>query len=217
MRSPLFLFSRNFFFIEKGVDTRPFLREIETHGKDVPQYQKPPAHREAKHIGLRRAVRIAGENVYHGNIRDTAPTARYALFSHTREWLEDFAKRHDAALERVQIAILKPQGKIFPHWDEGSYYLARERYHLVLQSEGSRLKIGGQSGLFHEGEVWWINNRRIHAFFNDSETTERIHLIFDLLPNSIIKRAVNFLFWCQTTLGHMLKIHVFRSITYSDA
>ena len=44
----------------------------------------------------------------------------------------------------------------------GWYYKKRDRYHLVLQSDGSRMKSGDEECIWHAGELWWFNNKAPH-------------------------------------------------------
>jgi hypothetical protein len=77
---------------------------------------------------------------------------------------------------------LNPNGKVYPHIDEGEYYKVRDRYHLVLSSPGgSHMNSGGETVVFQDGELWWFDNQAVHDAFNPSPHG-RIHVIFDVLP-----------------------------------
>ena len=41
---------------------------------------------------------------------------------------------------------------------------------------------GGEDVVFHDGELWWFNNKAVHDAFNPSDHG-RIHVIFDVLSS----------------------------------
>ena len=68
-------------------------------------------------------------------------------------------------------------------------YVLRDRYHLVLKSpSGSFIKSGDETISMVEGELWWLDNKKIHESYNDGDF-DRIHLIFDLLPAELYLSA----------------------------
>jgi hypothetical protein len=73
---------------------------------------------------------------------------------------------------------------VYPHIDYGDYYLKRDRYHLVLDSDGSEMTVAGETSIWKTGELWWFNNRVTHSATNLSKEKWRIHAIFDVLPIS---------------------------------
>ncbi|MDH3690679.1 MAG: aspartyl/asparaginyl beta-hydroxylase domain-containing protein [Gammaproteobacteria bacterium] len=96
----------------------------------------------------------------------------------------------NGAMGRAVIVRLKPHGTIYPHTDDGLYWLLRDRYHLVLKSvKGSRFKAGGEETLMQEGELWWFDPTVPHEAFNDSDE-DRIHIIVDI-PSDLSGCA-----WC---------------------
>lgn len=109
-------------------------------------------------------------------------TSLSAQFPATVAFIEEFAAEQQCAPGRARFACL-PAGKtVLPHVDRGEYYRLRDRYHLVILSEkGSVLNAGGESVRMREGELWWFDNKALHDACNDSGS-DRIHLIFDLLP-----------------------------------
>jgi aspartyl/asparaginyl beta-hydroxylase (cupin superfamily) len=95
-------------------------------------------------------------------------------------WIEEFSRVMGRSVARALIAKLKPQAQVFRHVDGGSYYIYRDRFHLVLTSAtGSPMMCGEESVTMQEGELWWFDNKKPHESFNHSYE-DRIHLIFDL-------------------------------------
>ncbi len=79
------------------------------------------------------------------------------------------------------IVSLPPGKQIYLHFDIGTYFFIRDRYHLVLQSQGSTMEVLGEQTTFREGELWWFSNKVHHRAMNNTDDF-RIHVIFDALP-----------------------------------
>jgi hypothetical protein len=80
---------------------------------------------------------------------------------------------------RAILTRLPPGGEIHPHVDEG-YSLKRcHRIHVPIVSNSDTIfRVGSSSFHMPVGEMWEINNRRIHAVKNGGAEA-RIHLIMD--------------------------------------
>src|SRR5260370_19482452 len=105
---------------------------------------------------------LAGAEI--NDVQECATTPEAACLPCLVGFLEEFAKEQQAALQRAMIARLKPNGRVYPHVDRGSYYARRDRYHLVLVSPGgSELVSGGETAILQEGELWWFDNPRPHS------------------------------------------------------
>lgn len=183
--------------IEEGASIEQFFDELfESDGTlkhAAPSTEWP--HREALHLTLRgMEANKTGVPRFYGNVTKNADFPLYIEYPKLRNWVEAFAERRGGRVERVLIAALKPQSKIYRHADRGYYFAPRDRYHLVLKSSGSWMRIAGQEETLKEGEVWWINNKAGHESFNDS-TELRVHLIIDLYPHSVWRRIKNYLRW----------------------
>jgi Aspartyl/Asparaginyl beta-hydroxylase len=101
------------------------------------------------------------------------------------------AEAMKSSLSRATIVRLKPKSQVGQHIDAGSYYLIRNRFHLVLHStSGSVLISGNEAVRMRAGELWWFDNKQHHSAFNESDEW-RIHYIFDLLPLAYQRLAVN--------------------------
>jgi hypothetical protein len=139
--------------------------------------------RETKSISLRLATKTLtrnGDNFSsHNQLTKTTKTALF--FPRTMLLLRALAKERGAYLSRAMIVCLLPESCVYPHADYGEYYDVRERYHIVLQSKGSRMISEGVDTIFHEGDFFYFDNHRVHEASNESDS-ERIHIIFDILP-----------------------------------
>lgn len=113
-------------------------------------------------------------------------------------FLDTFAKNiGNGYVANASIVKLNPNSDVLEHYDPGCYYMIRDRYHVVLSSEGSRQVFEGNEYFFEEGDIWWFNTKVKHSAYNDSNNP-RIHLIFDVLPfknmkieNSLHERFYN--------------------------
>ena len=113
---------------------------------------------------------------------DIVKTDLYDQYPLLTKFLHSFANDIGQGwLSRAMIVRLQPGKQVYPHIDMGPYYLFRDRYHIVLDSDGSRMKVHGEESTWHNGEVWWFNNNLNHEAHNDSDKW-RIHVIFDVLP-----------------------------------
>lgn len=194
---------KNFKLIEANINSSHFLKEfyyaqknklisddfgvstIKTIGEQVFGDADLYAHHESGWIWLVTALSVKG---YSRDMSKNSPlllkTSAYSNFPHTLSFLNKFAKTQNAYLQRVAFATLLPDGDVRPHMDDGKYFKYRDRYHLVLQSEiGSKFTCGNETQIFKEGELWWFANKEVHSVKNLSNSN-RIHLIFDLLPKN---------------------------------
>jgi aspartyl/asparaginyl beta-hydroxylase (cupin superfamily) len=103
------------------------------------------------------------------------------FYPHTYNHVKKFAESLNAEMGWIGIVRLEPRSSVGLHFDQGYYYLIRDRYHLVLQSKGSIMHCEDKTSIWHAGEHWWFNNKKVHSATNDSDDW-RIHVIFDLLP-----------------------------------
>lgn len=174
--------------IRAGVDTGPFLREIaaldDAWAMVTGRQDKIAVQREALAIPLRglRKTQIYGRK--RSDVHESRWTSASEKFPHARAFLEETAAALDCALSRGKIVCLPAGRRVYPHIDRGQYYRLRGRYHLVLKSTaGSWLKAGDEEVRMREGELWWFDNDQMHEAHNDGDE-DRIHMIFDLLPNA---------------------------------
>lgn len=80
---------------------------------------------------------------------------------------------------RALLTRLPPRAEIKPHIDDGESLKRCHRIHVPIISNPDNLFVVGNLR-FHmpEGEMWEINNRRIHAVKNEGAEA-RVHLIMD--------------------------------------
>ncbi len=184
---------KNFKLMVRNINVNGFKTELGAFGFSWSDTRAKaiPLHKDTLSIFLRSANPLPGEEIR--DCERDRKTEFYILFPKLTTFLEDFSVGLKGSLARVNIVSLKAKGRVFRHYDAGKYYKKRDRYHLVLQSEGSRMKCGDEEVVWREGELWWFNNKLEHEAYNDSVDTERIHVIFDIKPNFSFKMVVRFL------------------------
>ena len=84
----------------------------------------------------------------------------------------------DYCFPRVMLARLAAGGEIKPHSDlTASHYI--HKIHVPLTtSPATMFHVGDQARNLEVGEIVEVNNKRMHAVYNDSDA-DRIHLIFE--------------------------------------
>lgn len=80
---------------------------------------------------------------------------------------------------RIILTRLSPGGVIPPHMDAGFSLTHAHRIHLpIVSRETVGFRVDGIDKHLAEGELWEINNRRVHAVRNLGSEA-RVHLIID--------------------------------------
>lgn len=80
---------------------------------------------------------------------------------------------------RIILTRLAAQSRITPHADNGLSLKLCHRIHLpIFTNETCIFRVGATAINMRAGEMWEINNRRIHAVENDGDAP-RVHLIMD--------------------------------------
>ena len=179
--------------IRSGIDVAPLLAEIQEQEHawliNTSRQDKIGVQRNTNTIFIRSAV--SRSDLELNENQESTATAASALFPKALALMTEIAQELNAQLSRATIVRLKPKSQVYRHIDTGSYYLLRDRYHLVLRSAtGSVLASGDEQVRMQEGELWWFNNKQYHEAINDSNEW-RIHYIFDLLPTANQHLGIN--------------------------
>ena len=188
---------KHFELITDGIDTGPYLAEIaansELWDEDTSRQEKIVTQRETRTITLRShadqasldsRVRRAKPVGYRG--KPSAMASRLPLMS---AYVDQLVRGMHGVMGRAVMTNLRPHGTIFPHTDDGLYWLLRDRYHLVLKSvAGSHFKAGDEELRMQAGELWWFDPTVRHEAMNDSDE-ERIHVIVDVMSRHSVGRT----------------------------
>jgi quercetin dioxygenase-like cupin family protein len=184
---------KHFKRVESGIDTQPFIREIEANQEcwnlDSGRQNSKPAQRETQAIPLRCSEKTSVLDSMALQSKPIAyrglPTPMSERFPVADSFVEQLVKRMNGASGRAVLTQLRPGGTIHPHIDDRLYWLLRDRYHLVVKSSaGSYFKAGGEEVRMQEGELWWFDPTVTHSVHNDSDEW-RIHIVADIMsPHS---------------------------------
>lgn len=171
------------FVLITSIEIAPILAELaRLTSEDWEQNSRHSVKVQRETRAIELSVREAGgvRSRHNQHIRASENASKFPFLMN---WLDNFsATQGEGTLQLARIVKLHAGGQVYPHIDRGLYYLIRDRYHLVLQSAcGSRMQCEDQVSIWQPGEVWWFNNHVRHQAFNDSGE-ERIHVIFDVLP-----------------------------------
>ena len=181
--------------VAKGIDVQPLLDEIEAHSElwylDTTRQEKISVQRETHAIALRCHADTAGDDSRLRRAKPVGyqgrPTTISENFPLNSEYVDELVRSMEGTIGRCVLAKLKPNGTVYPHADDGLYWLLRDRYHLALKSvNGSYFKVGGDEVRMQEGELWWFDHTATHEAFNDSDE-DRIHIILDVMSARSMK------------------------------
>jgi aspartyl/asparaginyl beta-hydroxylase (cupin superfamily) len=177
---------KHFALMKADVNAGSLLNEISHQAElwtlNTSRQDNVRVQRETNNIHLRGAVKPVPDGFHLNDWHPTRKTGLVERFPEIYGFVERFANEVKGKLSRLTIVRLNPNSRVYPHIDEGEYYLVRDRYHLVLRSKGgSEMICGDERVVFQEGELWWFDNKAPHEAFNQSDEG-RIHVIFDVLP-----------------------------------
>ena len=104
------------------------------------------------------------------------------LFSLVEPIIKMLEKLHKGKVGKA-LFIRLPAGKVVDaHHDIGEYLNVVRRTHIAITTNDEvGFTIDGETKLLKVGEVWEINNNKLHAVHNNG-STDRVHLLIDVLP-----------------------------------
>lgn len=92
----------------------------------------------------------------------------------------------DGKILRILYTRLKSKSKISPHVDSGRGLEIPNRIHIpIITNENIIFIVNGEKKHMKEGEMWEINNQKLHSVLNNSDY-DRVHLIIDYLVDGIL-------------------------------
>ncbi|MDQ3247128.1 MAG: aspartyl/asparaginyl beta-hydroxylase domain-containing protein [Pseudomonadota bacterium] len=167
------------------IDTQPLATAIESFGEGawfdyVRRQERFRPHRHTHSIPL----------LYDEDMRHTDPTLwpKFAEIEPAMQPVLEMIRQANPATAaggadgyfiRIILTRLTPGGAINPHRDFGESLMRAHRNHLVIgTNDRVHFMIDGQVQHLAAGELWEINNRKLHAVQNLGED-HRTHLIID--------------------------------------
>ena len=151
-----------FKLVEDGIDTAPYLDEITENSDlwyvDTTRQERITKQRETHAIALYSHADHASAD---SRVRRAKPFGYKGMASPFSErlpiaskFVDDLVGSQNGTMGRAVMTNLKPNGTIYPHTDDGLYWLLRDRYHLVVKSAaGSLFKAGGEEVRMQQGEL----------------------------------------------------------------
>jgi len=186
---------KNFRLEAKDLPVDELLAEITANYEcwfiDTTRQESIDKQRETHAIALRAHADNAQQDSRVRRAKPLAYTGRRspmcAKFPTVDAYTESLVSEKRGKVGRVVLTKLRPGGKIYPHTDDGLYWLLRDRYHLVIKSKaGSHFRAGGEEVRMQAGELWWFDPTVEHEAFNDSDE-DRIHLIIDMMSRDSLR------------------------------
>jgi hypothetical protein len=105
--------------------------------------------------------------------------------------IEELEIQHNGTHGRVFLAKLPAKKVITPHADWQEYLLVSRRNHIpVVTNANVHFTVGDETINMKTGEIWEINNSKVHGVVNDGED-DRVHLIIDIIPNELFEESDN--------------------------
>lgn len=116
---------------------------------------------------------------------DPTPHPHYEKFKDALAPVFEFIRNcygNEGWLVRALFARLRPQGRIPLHIDRSFSLTHGHRVHIpIITNEKSLFLVDGSTRVLREGEVWEINNVRLHGAENNGDAW-RVHFIADWAP-----------------------------------
>jgi hypothetical protein len=122
--------------VGSGIDVAPLLAKIQAQEgawlANTSRQDKIHVQHDTNTIFLRSAVRRPDLHVNEN--QESQPAQISANFPRAMSAMTKIAEAMKSSLSRATIVRLKPKSQVGQHIDVGSYYLIRNRFHLVLLS-----------------------------------------------------------------------------------
>lgn len=167
--------------IETGIDTKPFLEELEQNKhlwQMVKKMQDIGGDKDPYgFLPLCMGVEDKPGNIKNSDIHSKTPA--YWQFPMIRKFLNE---RNASEHSRAAFFKLAPGGCVGKHIDDGDYYLNKDRYHFSLSGvynywcDGDWLEV-------HPGTFFWFDNKREH-WADNIGGVDRVTFVFDLKHSS---------------------------------
>lgn len=94
---------------------------------------------------------------------------------------------HEGRVGKVLFIDLPPIKDVLPHTDKRDYLNMARRHHIpIITNDNVNFYVNGESINMKEGECWEINNSLMHSVDNQG-TTNRVHLMIDIMPEKFLK------------------------------
>jgi mannose-6-phosphate isomerase-like protein (cupin superfamily) len=171
---------KNIRILYNNIDVKTILEEIITdHWAVNTSRQRLKEHVHTETISLVQGYEtVPDPKSKYKDARNSHAYRPTSLYEHYPETLKTLKTFFPVGLSRIAIIKLKAGKRVFPHFDHGRYYEARNRYHLVVTGS-YEYTVGDETEQILPGMLFWFDNQQTHSAFNNSEE-DRISVIFDV-------------------------------------
>jgi len=116
---------------------------------------------------------------------EAVPYPMWWQLTETRALVYRMARQFSAGrIGRAVITRLRPGARVYPHVDDGANADYYDRFQVcVAANKDCIFTVHGLGYGFHQGEIWWFDNRFEHSVVNNG-STDRITLVLDLRVES---------------------------------
>lgn len=163
--------------IKKEIEADPQLWDFDRSRQQTFYEQKATENILLRHSRKRRGQRLR-------DTEDVYDTVLQPWFPKTMDFMNWFLEKYGGECGRIAIVKLPPDEVVALHIDEGGYYRARDRFHLVIQGM-YEYEVDGERQIFRTGDLFWFDSQKNHRAENIGEQ-DRIVLIFDV-KNSMFR------------------------------
>lgn len=100
--------------------------------------------------------------------------------------VKDLELTHNGKRGKVVFIKLPAGCHVDTHRDRGYYLSIIRRHHIpIISNDSCMFEVEYDNIVMEEGECWEINNSRYH-FVNNTGSTDRVHLMIDIIPDNFI-------------------------------
>jgi aspartyl/asparaginyl beta-hydroxylase (cupin superfamily) len=123
-------------------------------------------------------------NAENGNLVVYKKNVESEIWNILKPEFDYLSKKYKGKIVKCMFALLPPNGKIEEHWDSDDILMSSYRIHLPIKTNKNvNFFINNKIYSFKEGIAYEFNNQLLHSVENNS-LDDRIHLLFDVLPDS---------------------------------
>jgi len=146
---------------------------------DEEQAQNPQKHTQAHFVTNFRLQWVPGEPW-------RSRTDNREAFNLIEPLITQLENIHDGKYARTFFAKLPAGEEISAHSDWQEYLLVCRRHHIpIITNANVDFFVGDETINMAAGEIWEINNSKVHRVVNNGES-DRVHLIIDIIPNELL-------------------------------
>jgi hypothetical protein len=129
----------------------------------------------------------SSNNWNQGDVYQTfAMTEDFVLLDLVNPVIKNLELLYDGKVGKVLFIKLPAFKEVGEHSDVGDYLGAVRRFHVpIITNPDVDFRIDSETINMKTGEIWEINNSKLH-YVNNRSDKDRVHLLIDIMPNKYI-------------------------------